>query len=330
MRTIWRVDNGLAVTVEPVDAKEMLANSPDVWTDVDPNSSETEVLASISASNVKVISGQGPPTSYTDGTPPASGQGIAGAGRGSFYIDLTNDALYINVGSRTEPEWHESVDANVAVVLIAAAKAEAIAAASSDASIKATAAQAAATAAAISGQFSIVGTIGDLCEVIGAGAPDLTQQANLLVNPAGDDNALLFTAVNAGIGGNLLSVVYVDPAANDAALSVVVNAAIITVNLATDAGGVITSTAAEILAAVGLSGPASALVVATIEPSDTGAGDDGSGVVTAMASSFLVGGTGTAAGVAGPGSRYTDTTNCKLYINGGTKAVPDWKIVTSA
>jgi hypothetical protein len=29
-------------------------------------------------------------------------------------------------------------------------------------------------------------------------------------------------------------------------------------------------------------------------------------------------------------SLYTDTTNAKLYINGGTKAVPSWRIVTSA
>jgi len=34
--------------------------------------------------------------------------------------------------------------------------------------------------------------------------------------------------------------------------------------------------------------------------------------------------------VAGTGSRYTDITAGKLYINGGTKAAPSWKIVTSA
>lgn len=35
-------------------------------------------------------------------------------------------------------------------------------------------------------------------------------------------------------------------------------------------------------------------------------------------------------GFAGPGSLYVDTTNAKLYVNGGTKAQPVWKIVTSA
>jgi hypothetical protein len=38
----------------------------------------------------------------------------------------------------------------------------------------------------------------------------------------------------------------------------------------------------------------------------------------------------TGANQAAPGSLYTDTTNAKLYINGGTKAVPSWRIVTSA
>jgi hypothetical protein len=38
----------------------------------------------------------------------------------------------------------------------------------------------------------------------------------------------------------------------------------------------------------------------------------------------------TGANHAAPASLYTDTTNAKLYINGGTKAVPSWKIVTSA
>lgn len=42
--------------------------------------------------------------------------------------------------------------------------------------------------------------------------------------------------------------------------------------------------------------------------------------------------TGTGAGFAGPGSRYTDVTGAKMYLNSGagTKASPVWKIVTSA
>lgn len=33
---------------------------------------------------------------------------------------------------------------------------------------------------------------------------------------------------------------------------------------------------------------------------------------------------------AGIGSLYLDTTNGKIYVNGGTKAQPVWKLVTSA
>jgi hypothetical protein len=36
------------------------------------------------------------------------------------------------------------------------------------------------------------------------------------------------------------------------------------------------------------------------------------------------------AGVAGAGSMCIDTTAPNLYINGGTKAVPAWKLVTRA
>lgn len=38
----------------------------------------------------------------------------------------------------------------------------------------------------------------------------------------------------------------------------------------------------------------------------------------------------TGEGEAGIGSIYSDTTNGKLYVNGGTKAQPLWKLVTSA
>jgi len=38
----------------------------------------------------------------------------------------------------------------------------------------------------------------------------------------------------------------------------------------------------------------------------------------------------TGEGVAGPGSIYLRTSNGKMYLNGGTKAEPLWKLVTSA
>lgn len=38
----------------------------------------------------------------------------------------------------------------------------------------------------------------------------------------------------------------------------------------------------------------------------------------------------TGEGEAGIGSLYLDTTNGKIYVNGGTKAEPIWKLITSA
>lgn len=54
-------------------------------------------------------------------------------------------------------------------------------------------------------------------------------------------------------------------------------------------------------------------------------------VITIADAGVPVDGTaGTGVGYAGPGSIYIDITNKKMYINGGTKLSPLWKIVTSA
>lgn len=37
MKTIWNKQTGVASSYEGVDAREILANSPDIYTDVDPN-----------------------------------------------------------------------------------------------------------------------------------------------------------------------------------------------------------------------------------------------------------------------------------------------------
>lgn len=50
-----------------------------------------------------MLTGAGVPVDYTDGDPPATGQGFAGIG--SLYIDTTNAALYINTGTKAEPAW---------------------------------------------------------------------------------------------------------------------------------------------------------------------------------------------------------------------------------
>ena len=45
----------------------------------------------------------GAPVDYTDGTPPATGEGFAA--KGSLCIDKTNGALYINGGTKAQPVW---------------------------------------------------------------------------------------------------------------------------------------------------------------------------------------------------------------------------------
>lgn len=49
------------------------------------------------------ITGAGVPVNYTDGSPPATGEGIAAIG--SLYTDRTNGNLYINAGTQAEPIW---------------------------------------------------------------------------------------------------------------------------------------------------------------------------------------------------------------------------------
>lgn len=156
------------------------------------------------------------------------------------------------------------------------------------------------------------------------GAPEDAAQATANVNPTGDENGLTYTAKEYGAGGNDIAVTYVDPAAASQSLSVSVTGKSIVVSLATNGGSTITSTAAQVLAAINASGPASELVSVAIMAADTGGADDGSGVVTAMAATSLAGGAGTGIGQAKPGCLCIDTTNGDVYRNSGTQAAPAW------
>lgn len=122
--------------------------------------------------------------------------------------------------------------------------------------------------------------------------------ASLTTELTGDNNDLVFTAQDAykGAVGNNIQVAYIDPGAADAALSVDVdglgtadNPFVINVSLATDGTGTITSTAAQVQAAIEAHADASVLVSVA-----NAAGNDGSGVVTAMAATALAGGTDSA------------------------------------
>lgn len=127
---------------------------------------------------------------------------------------------------------------------------------------------------------SVIGLIGT--------APDSQAQttASLATGMLATNNALTFTAVSAGAIGNSVSVKLRNPQANSAALSVTVNGSAIVVNLATDASGVITSTATAVKAAVDAKAEAAALVTVA----NTGA-SNGSGIVAATNTTlFLSGG----------------------------------------
>lgn len=152
-----------------------------------------------------------------------------------------------------------------------------------------------------------------------AGAPVDAVQASKSINPTGDDNAIVFTARDYGASGNSITVQYVDPGA-DSALSVAVAGPAITVTLAY-AEAAITSTAAEVLAAIEAHPQARALVSVALDETDTNF-SDGSGVVTAIAKTALENGAGTGIGTVGKGGLVLDTTNGALYQNTGTQAAP--------
>lgn len=121
---------------------------------------------------------------------------------------------------------------------------------------------------------SVIGLIGTAPN----SAPAAT--AALSTGVVASNNAITWTAVTPGIAANDVTIHLKDPKANSQALSVAVSGSAIVVNLATDGSGVITSTAAQVLAAIIASAPASLLVTAANTGASTGAGVVGASVKT--------------------------------------------------
>lgn len=92
-----------------------------------------------------------------------------------------------------------------------------------------------------------------LCPVTSAAAPLNAVAGSLVVDPAGANNQMTYTAKRKGVYGNGISVAYVTPTTPSAALSIAVVDKAITVNLATDAGTVQVETA-SVTAAAGATG----------------------------------------------------------------------------
>lgn len=109
--------------------------------------------------------------------------------------------------------------------------------------------------------------------VIGT-APDAQQEvkASAQIGVVSNNNALTFTSKLAGVLGNSSSITLADPKANSATLSVSVTGRDVTVRLATDGSGVITSTATEIKTAIEANASANALFTITNTGASTGAG----------------------------------------------------------
>lgn len=95
-------------------------------------------------------------------------------------------------------------------------------------------------------------------------------KGTLTVDCTNSDSDIVFTAKSKHIGSDKISVAYIDPASASQSLSINVDGRKITVSLATDTGSTITSTAADVKAAIEADSDANALVTMTLETSGTG------------------------------------------------------------
>jgi len=110
--------------------------------------------------------------------------------------------------------------------------------------------------------------------------------ATATLSPTGNNNDITVTAKKPGTAGNAIKVQLLDPSGNSKALKVTMESDTIVVSLATSEAGAITSTAAQVIAAINAALGVKDLVVAA-----NAADNDGSVVVTAVNATALAGGT---------------------------------------
>jgi hypothetical protein len=163
---------------------------------------------------------------------------------------------------------------------------------------------------------AITATVGDVVDAITAGAKVAS------VDVGAGNAQITVTAKAPGYAGNALSIVLADPSANDAALSVDYDDGVITVNLATDGVGAITSIATEVIAAINADQEAGALVYAEV-----GSAGDGSGTCAAVAETALLGGSddapiSAANGTGSDGSGLAPETAATALTGGVAQNVP--------
>jgi len=113
--------------------------------------------------------------------------------------------------------------------------------------------------------------------------PEGGKRALIKIDMTNENADLTYIARETGESGNSISVTHSDPSGNNQPLQVSIDGTDITISMATDSEGTITSTAAEVKAAVDAHSEASALVTVKIE-------GDGSGVVNIVVKTMLSGG----------------------------------------
>ena len=152
-----------------------------------------------------------------------------------------------------------------------------------------------------------------------AGVPVDGAQGTLTTDMTNANADITLTSVGYGYGQNGITIVYVDPSANDQSLFVFTNPTtrLITVSLATSALGAITSTATEVVAALAADTQTAALVTAAAEGT-------GAGVVNAKTVAPLTGGV-TATFGRYPAGEYVNSTTGDRYRKTGAQT---WALIT--
>lgn len=129
---------------------------------------------------------------------------------------------------------------------------------------------------------ALIGTNKDV-PILGTVKPSVA--ASVETNLAGNNNDLHFDARVPGTAGNAITVAYVDPGGVSATLGVVVAGNAVTVNLGR-AASAINSTAQNVMDAIKATPTAMALINPSLK-----SGNDGTGLVIALAATNLAGGT---------------------------------------
>jgi len=95
--------NGVEYDVSPAQLAQLLAD----YIAEQIQGTEADATAALLAS--LHLYGAGAPVDYTDGTPPATGEGVAL--KGALYSDITAGLVYRNSGSQAQPIWTKLADA---------------------------------------------------------------------------------------------------------------------------------------------------------------------------------------------------------------------------